>query len=263
MAMTNRLLKKRLLALTSVACLTACFSISNGIASDGPRLPEWTQKAPLRQIWDGDGTDAKSGVERQPLFDPGNTDWQSGLKPTPQTYWRPETPLSDDVDPDEFKDATTGKWRAMDWSPYALLQLTFPINYKGRTLTRGFYLVKAGSELSGSVNQQVFTSLSIVPDANQPSPAPLKPLPKVSPRRIKWLGPLPFNTTPAPHAPYRVLVLKQRGVVMAVLPIKAVSVYQPHPKEKLPKQPVAWVATSPVQNTLYFYEQQRLYSLPF
>jgi hypothetical protein len=238
--------------------------IPTAMADEGPRLPTWTQKAPLRQIWDGDGTDSKSGVERDPLYDPGNTDWQSGLKPTPQTYWKPDTPLSDDVDPEELKDAATGKWRALDWSPYALLQLTHPLAYKGKPLPRGFYLVKAGGMQLGSVNQQAFTPVSIVPDATTQPPVVLsQPLAKVSPRRIKWLGPLPFNTTPSPHDPYRVLVLKQRGVVMAVLPIKAVTVYVPKPKEKLPKQPVAWVASGPTHNTLYFYEQQRLYTLPF
>jgi hypothetical protein len=196
-----------LAGMLGIACLTA--NAQEGLYGDDQR-----------GIWDGNGTEAKSGVEGE-LFDPGNTDGQSGVKSNPRNFWIPPVPQHEVVDPDELDD-NAGK----DYSPYALAQFGGKFSYQGTAIPKGYYHLKLGRVDAGS------------PKTHLPGQAPQKSIPDdLDKKQRKALEKQLKKEKKAGN--YNSFVLKQLGKVIAVIPIERREAYEPPEGEKPPKRPMA------------------------
>jgi hypothetical protein len=184
-------------------------------------LPALAQQA--KGIWDDHGTNAKSGVEGT-LLDPGSTEGQSGVKPPPQTYFIPPPRQYEEVDPEEIRET-----KKRDYTPYALAQLPQTITYRGKLIPKGYYQIKLGFRNEGS------------PKTN------LNETPTLSPEEQETIR--------------RVLILKQLGKVVAVIPVQRFQVLDLSRKEKKKfKKPTAGLVYEDHAPVLQYRLKDEVYS---
>ena len=238
--------------------------------------------------WDGNWTDARSGNDY--IYDPKNSQGKAGSDP-PQTFYTPPLRDSVNVDPEELDDYFKKKGKIRDYVPYALLRVSQSLRYNDKTISKGYYTVKAGDWSDGSPRTHLNTPI----EAAIVTPSALPPLENTS---TPSAPPLPGNTTrskssnrlpnsqshttsgsPNPTAMrqtplnkkfpiQRVFIIKRLGNVIAVVPIHQVEPYFPKredltPKKKIPKQALAWVEMDGQRPILKFYYKHWLYSTTF
>ena len=235
-------------------------------------------------IWDGEYTDAKSGVEGE-LYDPGRTDGQSGLnaEDAPKSFHLPPPRRWDEADLDE-----PGDYEDKPYSPYARLRLRHVLDAmtvagKPIHLIPGYYLVKPVSFLPGNLpikerliaprGENAETSSWQSSSEYQASLSPLPQMQESQPltgiSQSMNLPPLgagnspsaaPSNQKPdqknAKNAMPRYLMIKQTGKVFAIIPLGRVSA-NTAPKKQRPRTPQVEVIPHPAGGMLLRYADKR------
>jgi hypothetical protein len=224
--------------------------------------------------WDGRWTNAWSG-EVGLFHDPGSSQGTSGFDP-PQKYYTASPRNFADVDPDELADYLNRYKK--EYSPYALARITYNIRYNDLVIPKGYYLIKAGDANEGSKNVNLRTlnppPVSKMSEAGSGSAPSLRPmaeeLPAVDTETIypssKAEAPPPADVTPtlkSDEPPYLTFVIKQKGRVIAVVPIHRMEVYHPKRNEHAHKQALAWVEIEERHPVLKFYYRKHIYSTDF
>jgi hypothetical protein len=231
-------------------------------------------------IWDGEYTEAKSGVEGE-IYDPWRTDGQSGLNHedapksfhvAPQRRWDE----SDLDEPDDYKNRV--------YSPYASLRLlqsveVLTIAGKNLRLMPGYYLVKPICFLPGNLSiqerliapkgesamsspeafwQSSSESYGTIPEALEATESktsltlsrPSKPTATSNAQALPSL-----NTTVAPptsppnkkssqNPTPKYLMIKQTGKVLAILPLTEIRA-NTEPKKYRPKKAQVQMVSTP------------------
>jgi hypothetical protein len=242
--------------------------------------------------WDGDWTDARSG--RTGLFEnPGSTDGSAGTDP-PQKYYTAAPRDYIEVDPEELDDYFHR--RNKNYAPYALARITQDLHYNQLTVRKGYYLIKPGDPQDGSprvklgnLNGPPLPNIGLIPVANAPDRkqpqvlnAPRSNSPQLTPAVLTSdpaaLPPLTgqpsagSSSAEAPSSgtsskekpsPYQVLVIKQQGKVVMVVPIHRRQMYIPARKDKIPNRALAWIEEEDRHPVLKFYFHHWIYSTDF
>lgn len=189
------------------------------------------------QAWDGHWTQAPSGTYPLPEPDPKayNIDTNSGAETHPRYFVNIMPPRNyDDVDPAEMADYT-GK----NYSPYALTEFMQDLHWQGKTFPKGYYHVKISRwgvasnntlPLMNELHAEARPQLTSVPEGGKDKAVPMD-----------------------------VLVLKQHGTVMTVIPIVGHEAYDKPKHSKWPADSLAWVEWEGDQPVLKFYYKKTVY----
>lgn len=163
-------------------------------------------------IWDDTYTHAKSGVEGDPI-DPGNSDGKSGVKNPPWTFFIPPPRYYENVDPEQISDN-----KKKDYSPYALALFPQNFTYRGRAISKGYYLVKLGDEDGGSPKTNLH--------AEFPKEYPTVTDPVADFQREQEKHKTRQEKKEEAASAARTLILEQLGNVITVLPINRREAYK-------------------------------------
>ncbi|MEB3205984.1 MAG: hypothetical protein VKK59_01380 [Vampirovibrionales bacterium] len=230
-------------------------------------------------IWDGEYTEAKSGVEGE-LYDPWRTDGQSGLdhEDAPKSFHVAPERRWDESDLDEPDD-----YHNRVYSPYASLRLlqsveVMTVSGKNLRLMPGYYLVKPvgilpanlsiqerliapkgesaiNPEASWQAPPESYGQMPETPEAAQSKTSftlsrPSKPTISSNTEALPALnatGAAPKNSPnkkSGQNPPPRYLMIKQTGKVLAILPLTHVCA-NTEPKKYRPKKAQVQMVIAP------------------
>ncbi|WP_373532127.1 hypothetical protein [Vampirovibrio sp.] len=227
--------------------------------------------------WDGKWTKAKSGNAEDLFDDPGRSQGKAGTDP-PQKFWMAGPRDYVDVDPEELSDYFDRKNK--DYTPYALVRVEQTLHYQNLHLPKGYYLIKPGDGMDGSIKANIETLDDYGPKPPQAVPpvttSPLPPLETEVETEIENTenppAALPPTSLPTRSRPqglsarvpvYQTLVIIRQGRVVGVVPVHRMSTYRPTQKQKIPRHALAWVEWEERRPILKFYDKKWVYETEF